>query len=119
MPFVTEEVWSWWQEGSVHHAIWPKPEELTDGLAGSGDPELLGDIASALEVIRGAKSSAKRSMKTVIVAITIAGPAESITRLQGIEADLRAVGRIAADITWQPGAASISAEVQLEPEPQP
>ena len=99
MPFVTEEVWSWWKPGSVHHATWPTVDELPTG----GDVALVDDVAAALIGIRGVKSNAKVSMKTELTAVTITGPEEALSRLRATEADLRAVGRIVSAISWANG----------------
>jgi valyl-tRNA synthetase len=32
LPFVADEVWSWWQQGSVHKAAWPTEAEVLHAL---------------------------------------------------------------------------------------
>ena len=113
MPFCTEEVWSWWQEGSIHHAAWPSADELGRGLGGAGDPALLADLAAALAAVRGAKSSAKVSMKTEITRAVFSGPVRTLDRLRAIEADLRAVGRIVGDVTWEGSEGPLAVDVTL------
>ena len=97
MPYVTEEVWSWWHEGSVHRSRWPLAEEIPSG----GDPMLLGDVAEVLMGVRGAKSTAKVSMKTEAGAATISAPTEVLARLRPVLDDLAAVGRITGDIALE------------------
>ena len=96
MPYVTEEVWSWWREGSIHLAPWPVGAEV----AGNGDPALLTDVATALIAIRGAKSQAKVSMKTEVATVVVSGPDQSLDRLRSVEADLRAVGRVTGPVSY-------------------
>ncbi len=37
LPYVTEEIWSWWRYGSVHRAPWPTTYEVARTIEGSGD----------------------------------------------------------------------------------
>jgi valyl-tRNA synthetase len=109
LPFVTEEVWSWWQEGSVHRAAWPTVEELGP----SRDDTSVYDIAAeVLGEIRKAKSSAQRSMRTEVTRVVVNLPPALSQPLELAVDDLREAGRVTGDIELEP-ADELSVEADL------
>jgi len=91
IPFATEESWSWFADGSVHHAAWPTIAEFPE----NGDTSVLIAASAALIGIRRAKTDAKASQKTEVSACVISAPADQRAQLEAAAADLKAVGRIA------------------------
>ena len=111
MPYVTEEVWSWWEDGSIHHAPWPTTQSTVQG-----DPATLGIVGEVLASLRGVKSEAQVSMKTPLVDVTFAGPSGYLGVVRAVEGDLRAVGRVQGDIGYlEDGAFAITAKVAEVP----
>jgi valyl-tRNA synthetase len=103
LPYVTEEVWSWWHDGSVHRAAWPSVDETaTTSPAGGAarDAGLLGAVGEALAGIRKVKSEAKVGMRAEVSSIVLAGPAEWVGRVRAVEADLRAAGRVTGSLDY-------------------
>ena len=95
LPYVTEEVWSWWREGSIHRAAWPSPDELEGGSAGA-EPADYEVAAWVLGEIRKAKALAKRSLRTPAERVVVRDTQERLKLLQGAERDVREAGSVAA-----------------------
>ena len=93
MVFVTEEIWSWWQEGSIHRAPWPSTEEVS-GLEGDRAVYLV--AADVLGEVRKAKSDAKRSIRHAIDVATVVDSADRIDALRSAADDVKEAGRIAS-----------------------
>ena len=98
LPFVTEEVWSWWRAGSIHKATWPSVEELLKVSDAAGeDPQgeaALAFASAVLGAIRKKKSEEQRPLKTPVAKAVISAPAEQLALLTLVETDLRAAGLI-------------------------
>jgi valyl-tRNA synthetase len=98
LPYVTEEVWSWWQPGSVHRATWPTASDL--GSAASANPAMLAAVADVLSGIRGAKSQAKVKMRTELSAVHVTGPAAAVAFAELAADDLRAAGNVTGELAF-------------------
>jgi valyl-tRNA synthetase len=92
LPFVTEEVWSWWQEGSIHRASWPTSTELIDGAP--GDPAVLDVVSEVLGAVRRSKTAAKRSLKARVSRVEIVDTPERLDAIRAAERDLMEAGNI-------------------------
>ncbi len=111
LPFVTEEVWSWWQPGSVHRAPWPDAAPLAE-VAGDVPAAVLADTSVALSQIRKAKSEAKVSMRTEISSAVVSGPADAVARVLLAADDLKGAGRIES-LSTSAGGEVLAVEVAL------
>ncbi|MBD8868920.1 valine--tRNA ligase [Nocardioides donggukensis] len=96
LPYVTEEVWSWWQEGSVHLSAWPRATDL--GPSAAATSAMLDTVAAALTGLRGAKSQAKASMRAEIAHAEITGTAEMLDAVRRAEQDLRQAGKVTGEL---------------------
>ncbi len=114
LPFVTEEVWSWWQEGSVHRARWPEAEELA---AAVGDPGVLAAAAEVLGEVRRAKTAGRRSLRFPVARLEVAGPPTRLEALRAGRADLAAAGNVAELVLRE--AAEPAIDVVLAEDPGP
>jgi valyl-tRNA synthetase len=95
LPFVTEEVWSWWRDGSVHVSPWPEGGPLR-AATGVEEPSPLA-LEAAIEVvteIRRAKTAARRSLRTPVARVEVAGHPERLSALAEVAADLCRAGSI-------------------------
>ena len=110
MPFVTEEVWSWFAAGSIHRAAWPDASRLR--LAG-GDPLVFTATSEVLAAVRKAKSEQKRSLMTPVKQVVVHDSDVRLAALARAEADLREAGKIAA-LATEPGT-ELRVEVELSP----
>ena len=97
LPYVTEEVWSWWQDGSVHRASWPDAASLR-AAGGAGDASVLDAAAEVLGLIRKAKTENKLSMRAEAQRVEVRAPEPFLVALRQTEADVRGAGNITGEL---------------------
>jgi valyl-tRNA synthetase len=114
LPFSTEEVWSWWRDGSVHVAPWPDPSSLEAAAGSDPDPKILAVAGSALTEIRRPKTEAKRSLKTRITSATLTVPSSDRGRLEAAMPDLVDGGNIDSYEIRDGAELSVTAELEAE-----
>ena len=96
LPFVTDEVWSWWHDGSVHRAAWPAISEIQTAI---GEDDGQGCLALeravlVLGAVRRKKSEEKRAARTPVHRALVRDTESHLDALRLVDSDIRAAGVI-------------------------
>jgi valyl-tRNA synthetase len=110
LPFVTEEVWSWWQPGSIHRSGWPEAASLRPA---GGDPSVLAVAGEVLGLVRKAKSEAQRSMRAEVESVVVTDTPDRLALLSQALDDVKAAGVITTLTTTE--GQTFSVDVTLAP----
>jgi valyl-tRNA synthetase len=116
LPFVTEEVWSWWHDGgSIHRQPWPA---AADYQGAGGEPELLDAVGTLLGDIRKVKTEAGVSLRAPVAAATVSAPPVELGLLESAADDLRQAGVI-TNLYFEPAGpdATMTVDVRLAEQP--
>jgi valyl-tRNA synthetase len=113
LPFATEEVWRWWNEGSVHTASWPTHVELTDGID-AHDDTVINAIGDTLALIRRAKTEAKVSQRAVVTHATVTATPEQIEIIRRGFGDIVDAGSVQNVEFVEGGDGTVAVDVTLE-----
>jgi valyl-tRNA synthetase len=98
LPFVTEEVWSWWQAGSIHRAKWPGAEDFATET--HGFVPLMPALSKVLSAVRRAKTEAQVSMKAPVTDLEISANETLLAQLRNCDADLVAASHVTGAIAY-------------------
>ncbi len=94
LPFVTEESWSWWRDGSVHRAPWPTTTEVLEPLGGADEHgrRALAFATDLLGTVRRTKSEAQKPLRTPVARLVVHVDAAGRGLLDAVQADVAAAG---------------------------
>jgi len=102
VPFVTEEVWSWWREGSIHMASWPTQEEVLSAIRDRPDTaaaEALAQASNVTALIRRERSLRKLPFGVAVLALRLPDAARDAWSAIGGDV-LAGNNAVAAQITF-------------------
>ena len=96
LPFVTEEVWSWWQTGSVHRAPWPTTTEVLEPIGGRDALGLaaLGLATDLIGEIRKTKSESQKPLRTPVAKLAVRVPADQRELVDLVRVDVCSSGLV-------------------------